>query len=123
MAIIFVRVNFDNSRTVRQLPYSGIHAWAMDAEEWDWFRFTYANLNPIIIGSPDDYQRIGAISYKDVDRYVMGLSDTVPPIVPFDPDQHCLIGEVRELPNILGELEQVIWYATNWQVILDYTPP
>lgn len=117
--IFFKFLDFDNSKSKRELPYQGIHAWAAETNKLNHIlmvaRKNMSDINIVNI-SPTDH--IYAIRYSDADFYVMmpsyeewlekygpydnlseqeqreyyeeQLKEELPKLEPFDPNKHLI---------------------------------
>ena len=91
--IIFVRFErFDNDSTVRELPYKGIHCWAIYEKDFDKYikelELWGGNRKYVKILEPKD--KIYALNYKQSHKYVMGEDDKLPELETFNPDKHVM---------------------------------
>lgn len=86
--IIFVRTNkFDNSNTVRKLPYNGIQCWAIYKKDFDKYvkelELWGGNKDDIEILNTNGYE-IFALNYKKSHDYVIGKIKEPPKLIPFN---------------------------------------
>lgn len=99
--VIFVKyLKFNNSECVRKLPYDGESWWAIrsihhrrllkliDSRHED---KDFGNRKNwlIVRGEDMEYNDIRSIDYRVANDYVMGNSDRVPELLPFNPSLHC----------------------------------
>ena len=92
--VIFVRTkNFDNTGTLNKLPYEGIQCWAIyesDLEKYiEELEFWGGKRKNVEIIKPTGYN-IFAIDYPMTHKYVMGETDEVPELIPFDKKIHTM---------------------------------
>ncbi|MCX6822071.1 MAG: hypothetical protein NTW30_04820 [Candidatus Aenigmarchaeota archaeon] len=93
--IIFVRTDkFNNSGTVRELPYKGIQCFAIYKSDFEKYieqlELYGGNRKHVKIVDPSGF-KIYALSYNDkADKYVFGKSDEVPELEPFNGQKHVL---------------------------------
>lgn len=93
--VVFVKFQyFDNGKAVRELPYGGIHAWAVRKDDLDHFCDTYADGIPLIV-TPSPEATIYALDYQDADRYVIGESDCVPELEAFEWRSHAVQARIE----------------------------
>ena len=92
--LLFVRTNnFNNKGTKRKLPYDGIQCWCI--YEKDLTKYIQAlelwggSEKDIEIISSDDF-KIFALDYSLAHKYVMGETDIVPELEPFNVNKHRL---------------------------------
>ena len=99
--VLFVRYKlWDNSKTVKKLPYSGTSAWAVkkkDLNKLIGFFDDIKLLYPHMGGGSENLEIINpagkkviALDYKKSNDYVMGDSNEKPEIEQFDPNKHTL---------------------------------
>ena len=91
---IFVRTdNFDNTGTVRELPYEGIHCWCIYEDDFgkyvEQLELWGGNKKDVRVISGDGYEKY-AINYEKAHSYVMGDSDNKPKLEKFNPHKHIL---------------------------------
>lgn len=92
--IIFVRTNkFDNSGTIRKLPYDGIQCWAIYSSDYDKYitelELWGGNRKDVEIIDPNN-KEIFAIDYSKAHRYVMGEREELPQLEVYNPDIHIM---------------------------------
>jgi hypothetical protein len=87
MSVLFMKINnFDNSECVREpiLPKGAIHAWAVLENDYKSMSLMYPNHELIESKGKEIY----AIDFSEIDDYVTGESDEMPPLEEFDPLVH-----------------------------------
>lgn len=92
--IIFVRTkNFNNTGTINKLPYDGIQCWAIYKNDLDKYinelEFWGGNRKDIEIINPTGYN-IFAINYPKAHKYVMGETNEVPELIPYNKTEHTM---------------------------------
>lgn len=92
--VIFVRTkNFDNSGTANKLPYEGIQCWAIYEEDLDKYiqelEIWGGKRKNVEILNPNGFT-INALNYLEAHKYVMGETEEVPKLEPFDKNKHRL---------------------------------
>ena len=90
--IIFVRTkNFDNSGTVNKLPYEGIQCWAIYEGDLDKYieelELWGGRKKNVEVINPNGFN-IYALNYPEAHKYVMGETDNVPELEPFNETKH-----------------------------------
>jgi hypothetical protein len=109
--ILFVKYKlFDNSQTERKLPYDGISAWAIRKIDLNKYikLFDYIkHQHPELGGGSENLEivnpsgkKIFALDYEKTNNYVLGESDEIPELEPFNPKKH--------------KLEFVLVYQNPW---------
>ena len=109
--ILFVKYKlFDNSQTVRKLPYDGISAWAVrkiDLNKYKRLLDFIKQHHPELGGGSENIEivnpsgkKIFALDYDKVDSYVLGDSDEIPELEKFEPNKH--------------KLDFVVYYQNPW---------
>lgn len=96
--VVFVRnKNYDNSQTIRRLPYRGVSAFAVATDDFEKFK-QYAekeegvdpsNWQVYDMDDFDNYQ-VCALKMSETNDYVMGWSDEKPKLEPFDAQEHTM---------------------------------
>jgi hypothetical protein len=91
---IFVRTDdFDNTGTMRELPYDGIHFWCIYEKDFDKYieelELWGGNRKSVRIIDGDGYEKY-AINYKVTHDFVMGYNDKVPKLEKFNPNKHIM---------------------------------
>jgi len=96
--VVFVRnKNYDNSHTIRRLPYRGVSAFAVATDDFEKFK-QYAekeegvdpsNWQVYDMDDFDNYQ-VCAMKMSETNDYVMGWSDDKPKLEPFDAQEHTM---------------------------------
>ena len=91
---IFVRTDdFDNTGTIRKLPYDGIHCWCIYEDDFDKYieelELWGGSRKKVRIVDGDNYKKY-AINYKMTHDYVMGDSDEIPELENFNPNKHIM---------------------------------
>lgn len=96
--VVFVRnKNYDNSETIRRLPYRGVSAFAVATDDFEKFK-QYAekeegvdpsNWQVYDMDDFDNYQ-VCALKMSETNDYVMGWSDEKPKLEPFDAQEHTM---------------------------------
>ena len=96
--VVFVRnKNYDNSQTIRRLPYRGVSAFAVATDDFEKFK-QYAekeegvdpsNWQVYDMDDFDNYQ-VCAMKMSETNDYVMGWSDDKPKLEPFDAQEHTM---------------------------------
>lgn len=115
--IIFVRTKkFNNSETIRKLPYEGIQCWAIyesdygkyveELELWGGYERDVEILDPLD-------KEIHAINYPMAHQYVMGEDDILPGLEVFDHNIHLTRFKKNEGKSMLEYSAQM-----NYQIIL-----
>ncbi len=108
--LFFRNINYDNSGTVRHLPYKGIFCFAIYKKDIDkFYKMGWLWGVPkenIIDINPDGYN-IFALNGYTVEYYVLGDSDRVPELEKFVPEKHCL--KFEKQPN-----DHLVEYDTDW---------
>lgn len=92
--IIFIRYNrFDNSNTIRKLPYDGIHCWCIYKKDYDKYitelEFWNGDSKYVTTVNPLG-KNIYALDYKESHDYVTGESDTIPVLETFNKNKHTM---------------------------------
>jgi hypothetical protein len=93
--IVFIRFDkFDNSGTVRSLPYDGIHCWCIYKEDIEKYitelEFWNGDRKLVRILNINKNDSIYAIDYKLAHNYVIGDSDIIPKLEVFDRKKHVM---------------------------------
>ena len=91
---IFVRTDdFDNTGTIRELPYDGIHCWCVYEDDFDKYidelELWGGSRKKVRVVDGDNYKKY-AINYKMAHDYVMGDSDEIPKLEKFNPNEHIM---------------------------------
>jgi hypothetical protein len=91
---IFVRTDdFDNTGTVKELPYDGIHCWCIYEKDFDKYIIELelwgGNKDMVRIVNGDRYKKY-VINYKMAHNYVMGYDDEIPKLQIFNPNKHIM---------------------------------
>ena len=102
---IFVRTDdFDNTGTMRELPYDGIHCWCIYEKDLDKYieelELWGGNRKKVKIVNGENYNKY-AINYKMAHDYVMGESDKLPKLEKFNPDEHIMRFEKQKEKSML----------------------
>jgi len=90
MTTVFLRSsNFDNSACVRKpiLPEGTIHAWALHTDDVEYFCPMNPNMHEI--QHPKGYD-LYAIDFNELDDYLTGEHDDMPPLLTFDSAKHTI---------------------------------
>lgn len=97
--VVFVRnKNYDNSETIRRLPYRGVSAFAVHTDDFERFK-QYAEKEEGVdpsnwqVYNLDDFQdyEVCAMEMDDTNDYVMGFTDEKPTLKPFNPGEHTML--------------------------------
>jgi len=91
---IFVRTDdFNNTGTIRELPYNGIQCWCIYEDDFDKYieelELWGGNRKKVKVIDGDNYKKY-AINYKMAHDYVMGNSDKIPELENFNPNEHIM---------------------------------
>lgn len=98
MKTYFVRIkDFDNSECIRKplLPEHAIHAWCVKEESLSHLQKLYGKERVEIIKMPTE-KKIFAIDFQELDNYVTGEHDDMPPLLEFDENIHSVGNWDRE---------------------------
>jgi len=92
--IIFVRTkNFDNTGTLNKLPYDGIQCWVIYKNDLDKYieelELWGGKKKNVEIINPSGHD-IFALNYPMVHKYVMGETDEIPELIPFNKNEHIM---------------------------------
>lgn len=92
--IIFVRTkNFDNTGTLNKLPYDGIQCWAIYENDLDKYivelELWGGKKKNVEIINPSGHD-IFALNYPMTHKYVMGETDEIPELIPFNKNEHIM---------------------------------
>ena len=96
--VVFVRNKaYDNSQTIRRLPYRGVSAFAIHTDDFEKFK-QYAEKQEGVdpsnwqVYNLDDFQdyEVCAMEMDETNDCVMGFSDEKPTLKPFNPDEHSM---------------------------------
>ena len=96
--VVFVRnKNYDNSKTIRRLPYRGVSAFAVHTDDFEKFKqfaekeegIDPSNWQVYDMDDFDNYE-VCAMRMSDTNDYVMGWSDEKPELKLFDPEDHAM---------------------------------
>lgn len=101
MTTVFLRsFNFDNSACIRKpiLPEGTIHAWALHTDEVERFCTMYPKMCEV--KHPEGYD-LFAIDFNELDDYLTGEHDDMPPLLSFDSTKHTV--------NIMRAYYQVVF--------------
>ena len=120
--IIFVRnKKFDNSNTVRELPYKGIHCWAIYENDFD----KYVDELELFGGNKKNVEIINtigydifALDYQKAHKYVVGESKIVPELETFDKNIHCLKFIKQGKKSMLEYSSNLLLNKTAYQILL-----
>lgn len=120
--IIFVRTkNFNNIGTVNKLPYEGIHCWAIYKNDLDKYieelELWGGNKKSIEIINPTGYE-IFALNYPMVHKYVMGETDEVPKLIPFDKKIHTMKFIKQRGKSVLKYVSELGMNKNCYQILL-----
>ena len=108
--VIFVRTeNFDNSNAVRQIPYKGIHCWAILKVDYDKYieelELWGGNRKNVRIVDTSGYE-IRALDYNKAHKYVIGEGEEIPKLEIFNSRKHIL--RFRKIKR-----KSLIWYVSD----------
>jgi hypothetical protein len=120
--IIFIRTkNFDNTGTIRKLPYDGIQCWCISEDDLDKYieelELWGGNRNNVEIINPTGYD-IYAINYPETHKYVMGEIDKLPELEMFDEKKHRMKYLERGVKSILKYVSELGANELCYQIIL-----
>ncbi|MDD5070986.1 MAG: hypothetical protein PHV17_09695 [Candidatus Omnitrophica bacterium] len=120
--IIFVRTKkFDNTGTQKELPYKGIHCFAIflnDLEKYyDELELWGGNRKDVEILSNDNYNTY-ALDYKKAHKYVMGESTTLPDLELFDKTKHVMKFHKQDKKSMLKYASDLILNKQCYQILL-----
>jgi hypothetical protein len=92
--IVFVRTKkFNNKGTINKLPYNGIQCWAIYENDLEKYikelELWGGNKKDIELINSNGYE-IFALDYTKAHKYVMGESDIIPKLEPFNKEKHIL---------------------------------
>lgn len=96
--IVFVRHNsYDNSATIRRLPYRGVSAFAVHTDDFEKFKHyaekeegvDMSNWEVYNLDDFDNYE-LCAMHMSETNDYVMGYSDDKPTLKKFDAEEHTM---------------------------------
>ena len=98
--VLFVKYTlWDNSQTIRELPFPGQSAWAIKKTDLFKYKDFLDNVKkhyPELGGGSENLKivepngEVIALNYADANNYVMGDSNTIPEPEPFNPEKHCV---------------------------------
>lgn len=124
--ILFVKYTlWDNSQTIRKLPFPGQSAWAIKKSDLFKYKDFLDNVKkhyPELGGGSENLKivepsgdEIIALNYPQANQYVMGDSNVIPEPEPFNPEIHCL--EFRPWMDIFKDIDSYI-PKPKYQVLL-----
>lgn len=120
--IIFVRTkNFDNTGTFNKLPYNGIQCWCIyeddlgkyieELEIWGGKRKNIEIINP------SGYD-VFALNYPMTHKYVMGETDEIPKLIPFNKKIHVMKFIKQNGKSILKYVSELGMSKMCYQILL-----
>jgi hypothetical protein len=120
--IIFVRTNkFDNTGTVNKLPYKGIQCFAINQNDLVKYKLELELWG----GSESDVVVVDstgltpyALDYNKVHSWVMGESDILPDLLPFNSDIHTMNFTKMDSKSMLEWISDLGLGKSCYQVIL-----
>ena len=136
--VIFLKyLKFNNSQCVRTFPYHGESWWVIKSIHYKRFLKLMGDdsnkdkdfINPknwkVVEGKDMKYKEIFSIDYPKMNDYVMGESDIIPELLPFNPKLHCSGWKPTALESAgfsKYEIERygfAYWYMDNpYQVLI-----
>jgi hypothetical protein len=100
--VVFLKyLKYDNSKCVNPFPYEGESWWLIKSIHYKRFLKLMNNdsikdkdfINPknwkIVKGEDMKGSEIYSLDYRLINEYVMGESDVIPKLTPFNPKLHC----------------------------------
>lgn len=120
--IIFVRTrNFDNQGTTKKLPYEGIQCWAIYEDDFgkyvDELELSGGRRKNVEIINPAEFD-VYALNYRKAHKYVMGQTEEIPQLEPFDETKHILKFNKTEPKHMLEYASDLLNGVLCYQIIL-----
>jgi len=120
--IIFVRTNkFDNRGTINKLPYKGIQCFAINQNDLDKYKLElelWGGNNSDVVVVDSTGLTPYALDYNKVHSWVMGESDVLPDLLPFNSDIHTMNFTKMDSKSMLEWISDLGLGKSCYQVIL-----